>query len=164
MCRFTRSKTEFHQAPALRCTVTLEVHAPRVFLNSFSLIFAYCLSSISPSSSSAGICEAAAEGDLEAVRAFIAAGVDPNSERDEEGRTPLFAAISEGHEEVALELLRHPGIDVSLGRCSTEVDDGQQPVVGEVSPLCAAAHEGQSVVVEALLTCARQGICMSSRE
>ena len=103
------------------------------------------------SASAADICAAAADGDLDAVRALLAGGVDPNAFRDDEGRTALFAAISEGHEGVALELLRHPGIDVSLGRSSSATEGGDEAGGRDVSPLCAAAHEGLSAVIEALL-------------
>lgn len=92
------------------------------------------------------LCACAAEGDLDAVVALLreGEGVSPNGPLDEGGRTPLFAAVSEGHEAVALELLRHPSVDTQLGRL-----DAQGRV--EVPLLCAAAYEGQTAVVDAIL-------------
>jgi ankyrin repeat protein len=52
----------------------------------------------------ASIHEAAQAGDLDAVRAFIAGGVDLNG-KDDKDQTPLYLASWKGHEEVARFLL-----------------------------------------------------------
>ena len=55
--------------------------------------------------------EAAAKGNIEAVKQHLAAGVDVNA-KEEDGSTPLHQAASEGHKEIA-ELLIKEGADVN---------------------------------------------------
>ncbi|TYZ59960.1 hypothetical protein PybrP1_002437 [[Pythium] brassicae (nom. inval.)] len=56
---------------------------------------------------------AASDGELETVKAFLATGGEANVQ-DENGYTPLQAAVSYGHKEL-VELLLQNGADVALG-------------------------------------------------
>ena len=70
---------------------------------------------------SVDIHQAAEDGNIEAVRQHLAAGVDVNAKNDI-GRTPLLKAASEGHKEIA-ELLIAKGADLNAKK-----DDGLTPL------------------------------------
>jgi len=67
------------------------------------------------------ICEAAKQGDIRAVRLFIAAGADVNA-KDSYGYTPLHRAAYNRQKEIA-ELLIAKGADVNA-----KTDDGDTPL------------------------------------
>lgn len=81
--------------------------------------------------------DAAQRGDIETVRARLAAGVDVNA-RNLAGISPLFFAVAEGHREIAA-LLIDRGANVH-GRTSNGL-----------VPLVMAAHKGDRAMVELLL-------------
>eukprot|EP00644_Phytophthora_capsici_P013486 jgi/Phyca11/115986/e_gw1.29.197.1 len=62
---------------------------------------------------SVNVWTAASDGDLESVKAFLASGGDANA-KDENGYTPLQAAVSYNHMELVVFLLA-VGADVKLG-------------------------------------------------
>jgi len=86
---------------------------------------------------SMSIHDAAAVGDIEAVKQHIAAGMDIDG-KDENGMTPLFGAAFNGHKEVA-ELLIAAGADVNAK------DEG-----GE-TPLLYAVTFGHKEIAELLI-------------
>ncbi|KAG6957100.1 hypothetical protein JG687_00010199 [Phytophthora cactorum] len=63
---------------------------------------------------------AASDGDVESVKAFLASGGDVNA-KDENGYTPLQAAVSYNHMELVVFLLASGDndMDTSLHRCET---------------------------------------------
>jgi len=81
--------------------------------------------------------QAAADGNIEAVKQAIAAGADVNA-KDKHGNTPLDLAAREGHKEVA-ELLIANGANVNA------------KTNGGWTPLHYAAKEGHKEVVELLI-------------
>ena len=70
---------------------------------------------------SVDIHQAAKEGDIEAVKQHLAAGVDVNA-KSKFGRTPLHSAAYYGQKEVA-ELLIGEGVNVNVKR-----DNGETPL------------------------------------
>ena len=84
-------------------------------------------------------------GDTEAVKEFLATGVDVNA--NDEGGTPLFAAASRGHKEVA-KLLIANGADVNVKNNKFRGSPFRQ--VG--TPLFAAASRGHKEIVKLLIS------------
>ena len=84
------------------------------------------------------IWDAAGDGNIEAVKKHLAAGVDVNA-KDEDGRTPLLHAAYQGNNEIA-ELLLANGADVNA---KNEVD---------TTPLHHAALYGHKETVELFIT------------
>ena len=82
---------------------------------------------------------AAAGGDVEAVKEFLAAGVDADATSELFEQTPLHFAAFHGHKEIA-ELLIANGADVNA------TDD-----VMEKTPLHIAVEEGHKEIVELLI-------------
>jgi len=82
--------------------------------------------------------DAAGDGNIEAVKKHLAAGVDVNA-KDEDGRTPLLHAAYQGNNEIA-ELLLANGADVNA---KNEVD---------TTPLHHAALYGHKETVELFIT------------
>jgi len=82
--------------------------------------------------------EAAYEGNIEAVKQHLAAGVDVNAKNDSEN-TPLHRAALKGHKEVA-ELLLAEGADVNAKNKRY------------MTPLHLAARSGRKEIVELLIT------------
>ena len=83
------------------------------------------------------IWEAAKQGNIEAVKQHLAAGVDVNA-KDKYGLTPLHHAAWQGRNEI-VELLIANGADVN----AKDVDGG--------TPLHEAASDGRKEVVELLI-------------
>jgi ankyrin repeat protein len=107
-----------------------------------AVVLVGCVTSQSPEPTTAkapdiSIHEAAANGNIEAVKQHIAAGADVNA-KNNWGWTPLYYAAWVGHKEVA-ELLIANGADVNK-----EDDD-------ESTPLHYAALKGQKEIAELLI-------------
>jgi cytohesin len=85
------------------------------------------------------IWEAAATGNIEAVKQHLAAGTDVNARHKSGGLTPLHLAVDRVHKEVAA-LLIDKGADVN----AKDDDSG-------VTPLHFAALEGQKEMAELLM-------------
>ena len=66
--------------------------------------------------SNKALLRAAEDGDVEALKAALAAGADVNIV-DDDGYAALYHAADQGHEEVAAALLEVPGIDVNRSGC-----------------------------------------------
>ena len=81
---------------------------------------------------------AAYEGNIEAVKQHLAAGTDVNA-KDEDGFTPIYAAVAGGGDKEIAELLIANGADVNA-----KLDDGE-------TPLHRAAYEGHKEIVELLI-------------
>ena len=86
---------------------------------------------------SVDIHEAAAKGNIEAVKQYLDGGGDVNAKDDFDGRTPLHYAAQLGHKEI-VELLIANGADVNARR-----DGGR-------TPLLSAAY-GHKEIVELLI-------------
>lgn len=82
--------------------------------------------------------EAAASGDVAAVKELISAGADLNT-KSYKGETAAMMAASEGHTEV-VKLLIEEGVDIN-----------DQKVYGQHTPLILAALNGHPATVKALL-------------
>ena len=93
---------------------------------------------ISESEYSSKIRRAARDGDKELLALLIAAGADVNK-ANEDGETPLYRAIWDGHSECVKLLLAAPGIDVNKAD-----KDGR-------TPLYRAACDGHTECVRLLL-------------
>ncbi len=79
------------------------------------------------------------EGDIETVKGFLDIGMSPNVKRPRLGHSPLFSAISAGHDDLALMLIKR-GADVNFA------DNSQS------TPLMWAARNCRSIrLVEALV-------------
>ena len=79
--------------------------------------------------------EAAASGNIEAVRQHIAAGTDVNI-KDDDGFTALYFAAQEGQKEIA-ELLIEKGADVNV---KLESQTAKENGMGGATPLRGAAY------------------------
>ena len=82
--------------------------------------------------------QAAYQGNIEAVKQFIAAGADVNAKSSRNGSTPLHNAASGDHKEIA-ELLIAAGADVDA-----KDENGH-------TPLFNAAYWGRKEIVELLI-------------
>jgi cytohesin len=100
-------------------------------------IAAVVLVGCGPSVPDISIHDAAAKGNIEAVKQHIAAGTDVNVKR-EYGFTPFHYAAYEGHKKI-VELLIGKGADVNA-----KIDDGR-------TPLHFAAPEGHKEIAELLI-------------
>jgi ankyrin repeat protein len=108
---------------------------------------------------------AAEQGALELVEALLARGANPDARKGgkKDGVTPLFTAICQGHQEVALAITRSgKAIDPSAIAVASARD--MEPLVGALleagaspdgvkgrSPLLAAARDGSAAIIRRLL-------------
>ena len=85
---------------------------------------------------------AAEDGNIEAVKQNLAAGIDANTQ-NAWGVTPLHFAAKKGHKEIA-ELLIANGADVNA-------KDGDEDILGGTSPLFDPVGQGYTEIVELLI-------------
>ena len=90
--------------------------------------------------------EAAASGNIEAVRQHIAAGTDVNI-KDDDGFTALYFAAQEGQKEIA-ELLIEKGADVNV---KLESQTAKENGMGGATPLRGAVANGHKETAELLI-------------
>ena len=95
----------------------------------------------------AGPVRVARDGDIDALRAWLAGGGDPNL-RDRDGWTPLLAAASHGHA-AAVDLLLHPETDGAQA-----ADPALRYEAADALPVYMAAHAGDLETVRLLLAAA----------
>jgi hypothetical protein len=95
----------------------------------------------------AGPVRAARDGDVDALRAWLAGGGEPNL-RDRDGWTPLLAAASHGRA-AAVELLLHPEIPGA-----PPADPALRYEAADALPVYLAAHAGDLETVRLLLAAA----------
>ena len=103
-------------------------------------IVAVLLAGCGPSMS---IHDAAQSGDIEAVKGFLAAGMDVNAIDENRGMTALVYAVDKGHKEI-VEILISEGADVNV---MVSNDEG----VGGFTPLFVAAQSGHAEVAGLLV-------------
>ena len=87
--------------------------------------------------------DAAQSGDIEAVKGFLAAGMDVNAIDENRGMTALVYAVDKGHKEI-VEILISEGADVNVMVSNDEGVDG-------FTSLFFAARSGHTEVAELLI-------------
>jgi len=88
--------------------------------------------------------DAAQSGDIEAVKGFLAAGMDVNAIDENRGMTALVYAVDKGHKEI-VEILISEGADVNVMVSNDEGVDG-------FTPLLFAVDKGHKEIVEILIS------------
>lgn len=127
---------------------------------------------------------AAEDGDVEALKAALAAGADVNTV-DDDGYTALYHAADQGHEEVVAALLEVPGIDVNRSECGffplhTAAFGGHVEVVKKLlsapgidvniknelydTPLDNASEAGHEEIVELLIAAGAEGVIENQQD
>ena len=84
--------------------------------------------------------EAIREGDIEAVKRHLAAGMDVNA-KDDNGWNPLHLAAENGHKEIAELLIAKGGNVNAKGIYGTPLDHAEAEWEGDVDEVNAARNE-----------------------